>query len=947
MTPDRWLRAQEVFVAATEREPGSRAAFLEETCRDDPELKSEVESLLSSYGAAPSGFLESPAIDGIPALPPMSRSLGKGTRLGPYEVLAQLGSGGMGEVYRASDSRLGREVAIKVLPAELSSDASRMKRFEKEARSASALNHPNIVTIYDTGTSEGVAWIAMERVDGVTLRELVTRPIAIKKLLQIASQIADGLAKAHEAGIVHRDLKPENVMVTKDGLVKILDFGLAKLATTGSGSDEGSRLPTESGTTPGVIMGTVGYMSPEQSGGAKVDFRSDQFSFGSILYEMIAGTRAFQGKTPIDVLGAILNDEPQPIAATNPQVPTQLRWIVERCLAKEPRQRYSSTDDLARDLATLRDHLSEATSGAGASPGVKTAPRRRLGWIVAGAVSVVAAVIGYALATKASRFPPPQYTPITFNRGYIMSAKFTPDGQSVVYSASWEGKTLALYSTRLGNPESVPLGLPPAHVLSIARSGDMAILMEPFLDRGAFAIGTLARAPLGGGAPRQVSKSVSDADWGPDGQLAVLRWTEDESTQVLEYPPGKVLHEVRGSTAPWMTSPRVSPDGRLVAVIEHPHGGGDLDGAVAIVDLAGRKRVLSAGWGTVGGLDWSTRGDELWFTAEGRTDTPGMAIRAVNLSGKERVVLTGPGQFGFGDLSRDGRLLMWRGSLRNTTIFGGQGLERERDLSWSDTSDSEATGLSTDGKTLLFQCGGGACLRGTDGGPVVRLGEGNPLGLSPDGRWVSAHIRRASEGSEILALLPTGPGEPRPLSVPGLEGIFALPAKWCPDGRHLVISARRGKEDRRCFLADLEGGVPRPVSPEGTGIGKGFDCWPSPDGKWVTARQGDDKLALYPVGSGAPRLVGGLVANDRMAGWSADSRSLYVQTLNHEWPIRVFRFDVETGRRQPWKDLGPSDAAGIVEPLGTAGVRITPDGKFYVFSFKRALSELFLVEQVR
>ncbi len=370
MTPERWKRAQEIFLAATEREAGSRATYLEEECREDEELRSEVESLLSSFDAAPKSFLESPAIEGVPALPPIEpgvgpRPVGKGMRLGPYQILSPLGAGGMGEVYRARDERLGREVAIKVLSAELSQDASRVKRFEKEARSASALNHPNIVTIYDIGTSDGVACIAMEQGGGRDAEEAgLGGPIPIKKLLAIATQVADGLARAHEAGIVHRDLKPENVMVTKDGLVKILDFGLAKLTSTGSGSDEGSKLPTMSGTTPGVIMGTVGYMSPEQAGGATVDFRSDQFSFGSILYELVTGKRAFTGKTPIDVLGAILNEEPQPIAAVNPRTPTQLRWIVERCLSKEPRQRYSSTDDLARDLATLRDHLSEATSGA-------------------------------------------------------------------------------------------------------------------------------------------------------------------------------------------------------------------------------------------------------------------------------------------------------------------------------------------------------------------------------------------------------------------------------------------------------------------------------------------------------------------------------------------------------------------------------------------------------
>src|SRR5262249_54482297 len=245
-------------------------------------------------------------------------TLSAGTSLGVYEIVAPLGAGGMGEVWRARDSRLGREVAIKILPADVASDPGRLKRFEKEARSASALNHPNIVTIYDIGATDSVSWIAMERVDGKTLRELLFGgALPIKKLLPIAAQIADGLAKAHEAGIVHRDLKPENVMVTKDGLVKILDFGLAKLSTPGSGSDEGSQLPTETGTSPGVILGTVGYMSPEQAGAQPVDFRSDQFSFGSILYELATGKRAFQKGTAVDTLSAILHEEPKSLAQAN------------------------------------------------------------------------------------------------------------------------------------------------------------------------------------------------------------------------------------------------------------------------------------------------------------------------------------------------------------------------------------------------------------------------------------------------------------------------------------------------------------------------------------------------------------------------------------------------------------------------------------------------------
>src|SRR5438105_2702151 len=349
-------------------------------------------------------------------------TLSSGTRLGVYEVVAPLGAGGMGEVWRARDTRLGREVAIKILPADVASDPGRLKRFEKEARSASALNHPNIVTIYDVGTSDSVSWIAMERVEGKTLRELLFGgPLQIRKLLPLAAQIADGLAKAHEAGIVHRDLKPENVMVTRDGLVKILDFGLAKLTRPELDSG-GTNLPTETGTSPGMILGTVGYMSPEQAAGQPLDFRSDQFSFGSILYEMATGKRAFQKTTAVDTLSAILHEDPKPLAEVNPETPTPLRWIVDRCIAKESRARYASTEDLARDLASLRDHLSEASfSGATITA---PAPRARSVFKAVGLALVCAAVAAAAFVAGKSLAKTPllKFQQLTFRHGKPGSA---------------------------------------------------------------------------------------------------------------------------------------------------------------------------------------------------------------------------------------------------------------------------------------------------------------------------------------------------------------------------------------------------------------------------------------------------------------------------------------------------------------------------------------------
>ncbi len=375
-------------------------------------------------------------------------TLASGSRLGPYEVIAPLGAGGMGEVYRARDTRLGREVAIKVLPAALSSDPERLKRFEREARSASSLNHPNIVTIYDIGSSDSISYIAMELVDGEPLRAMLLEgAFTVRRLLQIGTQVAEGLAKAHAAGIVHRDLKPENVMVTDNGLVKILDFGLAKL-TQPEGSGAGAtRAPTVSGgTEEGVILGTVGYMSPEQAVGGSIDYRSDQFSFGSILYEMATGKRAFQRGSAPQTLTAIIQDEPEVISGLNVKIPAPVRWIVERCLAKEPRSRYTSTDDLAKELATVRDRLSEATSAVEIQGELHTPVRRQRWWIpaaIAGATLVVLCIAAWGLRRSDIFWQNPlagaRFTRFTNWEGSEADAAISPDGKFVAFLSDRDG----------------------------------------------------------------------------------------------------------------------------------------------------------------------------------------------------------------------------------------------------------------------------------------------------------------------------------------------------------------------------------------------------------------------------------------------------------------------------------------------------------------------------
>ncbi|HKD16350.1 MAG TPA: protein kinase, partial [Thermoanaerobaculia bacterium] len=583
-------------------------------------------------------------------------TLSSGTRLGPYEVLAPLGAGGMGEVYRARDSRLGRDVAIKVLSAEFAADVDRRKRFEQEARSASALNHQNIVTIHDIGSDGATVYIAMEMVDGRTLREVLhAGPLPTRRLLDLAYQMADGLAKAHAAGIVHRDLKPENVMVTKDGAVKILDFGLAKLLK--EQPEESSNLPTAQATQAGTVLGTVGYMSPEQASGKPLDYRSDQFALGSIFYEMATGKRAFQRGTSAETLTAIIREEPEAIPQLNTAVPAPFRWIVERCLQKDPEERYASTRDLARDVRGVREHLSEAVSGATAEVSGATRPlppkkRSPLGALAVAAAILAALGAGMLLQRGLVKQLPPSYQQITFSSGTIRAARFAPDGQTIVYSAAWAGEPLKLFLKHPSSPDSLPLELPSANLLSISPSGEMAIALDCRSNHPGVCAGTLARAALTGGSPRDVAEGVQEADWAPDGSsLMIVRDVGGKSR--LEFPMGKVLYETSGH----ISYARLSPKADRIAFLDHPFPLDDA-GTVAVIDLAGKKTTLTSKWASEGGLAWSSTGDEVWFTA---TEAgANRSLYAVTPAGKLRVVTRVPGGLKLHDVARSGRVLLTR-----------------------------------------------------------------------------------------------------------------------------------------------------------------------------------------------------------------------------------------------------------------------------------------------
>jgi len=867
-------------------------------------------------------------------------TLAAGTRLGPYEILAPLGAGGMGEVYRARDTRLSRSVALKVLPENLSVEPERLQRFEKEARSASALNHPNIVTIYGVGTAEGVSYIAMELVEGKTLRELLhAGALPLRRLLPLAAQMADGLAKAHEAGIVHRDLKPENVMVTKDAFVKILDFGLAKLTQVGgeSASSESQLQTMTKATEPGTILGTVGYMSPEQASGEVLDARSDQFSLGSILYEMATGKRAFARGTKVQTLSAIVDQEPEAIGKVNPKLPANFCWIVERCLAKEPDGRYASTRDLARDLVMLRDHSSEISKLADLSVSArrKARPLRvGAGILAALAIGAVLLFVGARLGRKSAlEGPLPTFRQLTFRHGFVTGARFTPDGQTVVYSAAWDGKPSEIFTTRIDSPESRSLGISPAGILAVSPTGEMAISLgceELFT----LCYGTLARAGLTGGAPREVLDDVTSADWSRDGKELAVTHAVDGKYR-LEYPIGKTIYETPSGV---LGSLRFSPSGDLLGFIEYTSLG-RATGVVRVVDRQGQPRTVTPEFRSLVGLAWTPRSDGVAFSG---ASSSRRWLNFVKLSGRLRVLASPPGNTGLLDISRDGAALVLAGYARCEIVAPIDGDTRGEKISWFDSS--ALADLSADGRSLLFNESGQAVsgqattfLRRLDGSDPKRLGDGKAMALSPDQKWALVSV---TEPAPHMRLLPTGVGQPRDLP----DGAVYLYhwALWFPDSRRILFAAEEKGHLPRTYVQDVESGSPRPFGEEGLRISV-----VSPDGKRLAGTTHDGRAFLFSAeGNGKdPKPIAGVEPGEWLVQWSADGNTLYVRGVV-ENPLTLYRVDLQTGKRALWKQLHPAEEAGFLQFGGgpRSGVRVTPDGRTLVYSYWTRQMDLYLAE---
>ena len=874
----------------------------------------------------------------------MKETIFSNTTIGDYTVVAKIGEGGMGEGYRASDTKLGRDVAIKVLPAAFSEDIERLARFEQEAQAAGTLNHPNILVIFHIGTHEGAPYIVSELLEGETLRErMAGGALSQRKAIDYALQTARGLAAAHEKGIVHRDIKPDNVFVTNDGRVKILDFGLAKLSGASDAIQSQTEAPTRKvNTDPGTVMGTMGYMSPEQLKGLPADHRSDIFSFGAILYEMLSGKRAFRGDSMAETMSAILREDPPDLSGTNKNISPALERVVHHCLEKNPAERFHS----ARDLAFAIESLSgtATTSGPTAFDPVARGAHKRTGALIAAAMLALAVIgwlVGYfgraGSSTTGTSAADITYQPVTFEEGFVFAARFAKDGRTIVYSGDREEQPRDVFVTSVDRPEFRPLGLSGADLLALSPSGDLAILIDSIFPSGNpyIRFGTLARASLMGGSPKPELENVRFADFAPDGTMAVARQYPSRIT--LEFPTDHVIDETSmitdnglNSTAGF-TMPRVSPDGKHAAAFKLAGQGA---WTVKIFSRSGALVAQSQPVADWWGLAWRSQ-NEVWFAGtEPGSRQP--SVFALDLAGRHRRILRAP-TFTLHDVSTQGEILASFDHVMNRLELLMGGNDVPRDLTWRE--GGELVSIANNHVVLFAQPGDSGGPKGSTyvwrpgESQPVRIGDGIGLLLSADG---ATALVGSNDSPLQLSIVPTGAGQPRALDL-GLV-IRVGWAFWLPDGR-LLVSLDRPNANPSVELFSPAGGAPIGRLPDGVVLRGGRLL--SPDGSRIAAIDPHGQLLICSLATSTCQPVAGSRPGDEVAGWSGDNNSLFVYQRNSV-SMQIDQIDARTGRRAPWKTIHPRQSA----LNGLARAIVTPDGAV-AYWYRKARSELYVIRGVQ
>ncbi len=866
-------------------------------------------------------------------------TLSPNIRLGPYEIVSPLGAGGMGEVYKAKDTRLDRMVAVKVLPEDLAKNPEALARFEREAKAVAALNHPNITGIFDIGRVGGTAYAVMELLEGETLgTRLLKGALSPRVAIELAAQMAQGLAAAHDKGVIHRDLKPENLWITTEGRLKILDFGLAKqIAPTGRGSQ--SFLATEAvspghvlHTEEGMIMGTMGYMSPEQVRGETVDARSDIFSFGVVLFEMLTGQKAFTRDTPSDTMAAILRDDPPESDESGKTMPPALRRIVDHCLEKIPARRFHDAQDLAFALesAAAPSSTSNAPSAAPFSTQNRKTTRT---WAVLVALAIlIAGLAGWAL--RGGRAAEPEFQQLTFRRGNVLRARFTPDGQSVYYSATWDGEPARMFRMKADGGEATLFGPPKADFLAVGKDGQVLFLQKAEGWGSTSTPGTLSLLSSEGSEPRALAPDCSSADMAPDGSIAAAFSTSARASH-LEWPLGTKVLELAGQ----IRDVHIAPDGRRVAfwVVENR-------GYTAMVlDRQSKAKVLATFVGA-DGLCWSPDSRSLLACLPNYPGAQTNGLVAIGLNGSTSLLRTESSLAVLHEARPDGALLWEREMWGNEVQTGGPGRQSRRIALSKGTT---AAALSRDGRKILLDNTLGLGARETTntlvwdetGTAPLNLGQVAGADISPDSAWILAWDFQKRQLSKV----PLGMGLPKVIPLPWKDPNL-LSIRFGADADQIIALSKEGPATATLESLDLRSGTTKLLmKAEDVARIKNQVRHPTDSGLMLVARE-DGTLFTLDLRTGQTKpLAPKLGEGDTLTGWTTDGGLILRRPGTFEIPLE--QMDPESGVRRPWMVLKPTDTTGLIR---IDNLFVSKNQQTMVFNYVRVTeSNLFVVKGVR